>query len=150
MQVRLRYDPWIDLAGRSDIVLEHSNLDGVLGYSEPGRVCLDTGQRRMQARCTLAHELAHLDRGDLEVPVEDTPDGPRLARRHERGADRLAARRLVELDALADALRWARDEFELANELDVDPETLRVRLGGLTPGERRCIGRRLGQLHPQT
>ena len=49
------------------------------------------------------------------------------------------ARRLIPFEALLDAARWARNVHELADELWVDEDTVRVRLAHLHPSERMKI-----------
>lgn len=51
-----------------------------------------------------------------------------------------AARRLIGIDALADALAWSSQPAEIADELRVDVQTLMVRVGGLSVAERRAVG----------
>src|SRR6478735_535230 len=84
--------------------------DGRMGlWDERTRtIWLDAGLSSAERRCTLVHELVHAERGDV-------PCGhPLLDRRQERRVEREAARRLVALEALADAVRWSRDEHEVA------------------------------------
>lgn len=85
---------------------------------------------QVRRRCTLTHELIHLERG--AVPVE-----PRARAREERTVSELAARRLIPIEALIDAYRWcpAGNPAELAEELWVDVPTLRTRMGSLDPFE---------------
>lgn len=139
----MTYSPWADLAGRSEVLLFWEPLEGELGYTRGQAIVLDPRQGRRQARCSLAHELAHRDRGDLSVDVDATPDGDRLAARHERQADELAARRLITLARLTDALLWSLDEWDLADELRVDIDTVRVRLAMLTDREKDHIESRI-------
>ncbi len=87
-------------------------------------ICASCGQA--QRRATLTHEIAHIERGD--VPEY-------LHVREERIVSEIAARRLIPLDRLVDALRWARDLTELADELWVDEPTVRCRLDTLDPVE---------------
>lgn len=87
-------------------------------------------------RSTLAHELIHLERG----PV---PEDARGRAREERAVSAEAARRLIPLEALADALRWTRDEHQLADALWVDRPTLRARMGSLDPVEVAELENRL-------
>ncbi|MDT4891933.1 MAG: hypothetical protein QOE97_968 [Pseudonocardiales bacterium] len=121
----MAYDPWRDL---------RDNWPGIRVVAEPmsGRllgelrypvIALRTGTSAAQQRCTLAHELVHLERGLGEC-------GP-WAAREERLVHREAARRLVAADALVDAIREASgtaDLAGLARRLDVDCETIRTRL----------------------
>ena len=72
------------------------------------------------------------DRSPRESPVEDTAepaDG-------DAAADQWAARFLIPLDALADALRWATCPDEAAEELWVTRHTLDVRLATLDTTEK--------------
>lgn len=68
---------------------------------------------------------------------------PRIARRRERQADRVAARRLIPLEPLAEALLWATDEYEVADELWVAVDTVRTRLDDLGSSEVAYIEDRL-------
>jgi predicted nucleotidyltransferase len=52
-----------------------------------------------------------------------------------------AARRVIPVEALADALVLGRDEREVAERLGVDEGTLQARQRGLTRGERAEVGR---------
>ncbi|MCV7210213.1 hypothetical protein H7J75_16250 [Mycolicibacterium canariasense] len=82
--------------------------------------------RQVHRRCTLTHELIHLERG----PVPDY-----LLAAEERIVDELAARRLIELPDLMEGLRWTRDPEELADALWVDRSTLNTRMRTLDPVE---------------
>lgn len=96
-------------------------------------VTVDCRLSAAQRRCTLAHELVHVERG----PV---PADPWLAAREEAAVEAEAARRLIGIDALADALAWSSQPAEIADELWVDVQTLMVRVGGLSVAERRAVG----------
>lgn len=79
----------------------------------------------------LTHELAHHDLGHRPTT------NPALADRQEERARRWAAVRLVDLQDLKAALRGADNLVEVAEELQVDPELLEVRLRWLDDNERR-------------
>jgi hypothetical protein len=127
------YDPWHALAD-----FEHARV--VFDDLPPRRRGeIDFGtqtitlQRRLDPttqRCTLAHELVHLERGPVVMAH---------APREERLVAAIAARRLVPIDALADALRWTQDERGLADELSVDVRTVRARLRSLTDAEQALL-----------
>jgi hypothetical protein len=59
--------------------------------------------------------------------------------------DDAAARRLITDEQLVDALLWARDERELADELWVDVQTVRARLTGLNEREKNAIEARIAE-----
>src|SRR4051812_11136095 len=94
-----RYDPWHDLAVNwpdVEIVIEPmgGRLLGVLRYPI---IALRAGTSAAQRRCTLTHEIVHLERG-----VGDC--GP-WSGREELQVHREVARRLIPIDELAAAVR---------------------------------------------
>lgn len=90
-------------------------------------------QSQRQRRCTATHELVHAERGHQGA----------CDRRLERKVDEEAARRLIPLDALAEALLWCVDEWELAEDLWVDQATVRVRLDTLAVWEQQYVDARM-------
>jgi hypothetical protein len=127
-----RYDPWHDLAvnwPEVDVVIEPmgGRLLGLLRYPV---IALRAGTSAAQRRCTLAHEIVHLERG-----VRDC--GP-WSGREELLVHREVARRLITLPDLAAAVRDLGGSAvlpELAQALDVDSETARLRLDMLSSEE---------------
>lgn len=97
-------------------------------------VTLAHGLTQAERRCTIAHETQHILRG---------PVGAGVVAREERLVDREAARLLIPLEALAEALLWSYDEYEVAEELWVDVATVRARLANLTSDEQRQLNERL-------
>lgn len=132
------YHPWRALRSLVDWTLQWQASDLVDGVTHfPSRtITLDPRLLQVERRCTITHELVHIERG----PV---PADPRLAAREESYVEQEAARRLITLEALADALAWCHDEYEAADELWVDVDTLRVRLAHLHPAEVAHLRRRL-------
>lgn len=111
--------------------------DGLLGETRsPTSVVLATDQLQRERRSTLTHEIGHVRRGPK-------PQCPRLGRREERLIDDWAARMLIPLDVLADALLWTLDEAELAEDLWVSEHMVCVRLAGLRDKEKTYIERRI-------
>lgn len=112
---------------------------GVFAWTDHAsrRIVMDAGLLQAERRSTLAHELEHVARGPL-------PADPVLAAREEIACEEAAARRLIPLEALLDALRWSSDVCELADELWVDVQLARVRLERLHPSERAWLAERLG------
>lgn len=140
----LTYDPWRDAAQRyPDWVIRRVELHGLTEVMCTRRrvILLDRSLGRARRRGALAHSLAHLD---LEHRATDGD----YERWQEREADKLAARRLIPLDALADALRWSRSAPEIAAELDVDVGILRARVDVIHPAERAVLIRAVAHHHP--
>lgn len=106
-----------------------------VGYSTecPKRIALADDLNQAQRRSTLTHELIHHERG---IPVEGCNET------EERMVDDLAARRLIPLDALIEAMVWhfgMGSEDEIAEHLWVDRDTLVTRLKNLTDYESAYI-----------
>jgi hypothetical protein len=128
-----RYDPWLDLSvnwPQLEVVVEpmSGTLLGELRYPV---IALRAGTSAAQRRCTLAHEIVHLERGVHEC-------GPWSAR-EELYVHREAARRLISTRDLEFAVRGlggSADISALAQALDVDVETAKLRLELVTAGER--------------
>lgn len=137
----MTYSPWGALAGMPDVDVVFADLPDDFGWYDPDRhaITLDKRQSRRQMRCTLAHELEHARRRD-ECPPEMSPV---LAARQEIAVSTAAARRLIPLGLLIEALLWSQDEQELAEELNVDEDTVRIRLLTLTPDEHAEVDQRL-------
>lgn len=134
--------PWRRFRDRTDWLLEWALLPpGLLGYTAHKRraVVLDLRLTQAERRCTIAHELEHLD-----VP---TPHDPILRARLEQQIDRRVARRLIPIRRLGDALAWAHTLAEAADELWVDVATLETRLAHLHPAERAYLQQRTEHRH---
>ncbi|HEY3925238.1 MAG TPA: ImmA/IrrE family metallo-endopeptidase [Acidothermaceae bacterium] len=129
------YDPWADLKSRPGIVFNMASLPTGDAWWLPGiqAIAVNRGLSRIERRCALAHELAHVDLGDVHM------DG-RAGRRNEDEADQLAARRLITIEELA-AVIFADDYQTAADALDVSEHILRVRMKHLHPAERGALKR---------
>lgn len=128
------YDPWAQLAALPDIRLywRHQRPCGAYHHHDRA-IFLRHGLTEAQSRSTLAHELVHAERGDVELSEAA------LNARQELVVEREAARRLISLQALADAVRWTCHPGEVAEVLSVDVGTLRARLQHLTDDERAVL-----------
>lgn len=130
------YNPWHDLRDNwPEVRVVFEPMTGrLLGELRYPVIALRTGTSAAQRRCTLAHEIVHLERR--------LPCGPGLDRREERWVSAEAARRLVTVPDLRAALRdlgaGARPA-SVAAHLRIDRDTLRLRLQLLTPGEQRLL-----------
>ncbi|MFL6158597.1 MAG: ImmA/IrrE family metallo-endopeptidase [Marmoricola sp.] len=140
----LSYDPYADLADRyPDWTVGTADLGGVIPevLSRSCRVVLlEASDPPARQRCSLAHAVAHLDLGHAAVLSGF------FENREELQADELAAVRLVPVDLLGRALGRSRDRAEVAHELQVDEQTLRVRERMLTRLERRTLRRGVGRV----
>lgn len=130
LEAMLRTMPWVGI--RRAPLRERGRF-----YPEHAAVLIQHGLRGGAYTATLMHELIHAERGD-EPCVS-----PELEARQELAVAREAARRLITIERLVDALLWCQDDRELADVLDVDNETVRVRLAMLSAEEHAFIDRRL-------
>lgn len=87
-------------------------------------------------RCTLTHELVHVERGPIPAPAYQA--------REEVAVERETARRLIGLHDLAEALAESDQPGHVAELLDVDLDTLAARLSALDPDEHAYLCERLG------
>jgi hypothetical protein len=138
------WHPWRELRGLPEVILDITpDLPSGNAWWSPAHevILMRKGLLQVERRCALAHELGHRSLGHSGQC--DYPDAPRQAARSELHADRWAARRLIELEQLADVSRWANCRGEAADELWVTPHLLGVRLDSLHPAERGWLKRRL-------
>lgn len=125
----LRSLPHIDVHWHDDLGHDVRGLtDGVK------HIWLSTRLSQVQRRCTLMHELVHVERahrGCQPPPVEAS-------------VRRESARRLVpDVRRIGQELAWAHDLAEAADHLWVTTEVLRTRLEALHPAERAWLVERL-------
>lgn len=128
--------PWRWLRQHSHVTLLWHD-DGDMGEADfdAQTVSIRRGMTYEERRCTLLHELLHLERG----PALTTTVG-----RDEDAVRRATARLMLpSTKALGEALAWAHDDYEAAEELAVDVGVLRDRLRWLHPAERHYLTRRL-------
>lgn len=122
------FHPWRRLRSLTGVDLVWRPLTGMLGATDGATVIyMDPVQLQVERRCTVAHEQAHIELGHTRGHHPDD----------ERTATQLAARWLVEMPAILDALRWSEELEEVADQLWVDLPTLMARLDGLTSEERQ-------------
>lgn len=138
---RGEYNPWQHLHRKAELTLGICPLPtGLQGlyFSDIEAIAITDQADRVGRRCVLAHELAHFDLGHKQCAGLGR-FGAMYARRQENAADRLAAERLITIDALRLVAEWAADQFEAAQTLDVTPGMLAVRLRNLTPAESHTL-----------
>jgi hypothetical protein len=125
------YDPWGDLSRRAYLSVEFIDMPtGRRGIIAGDVIMIDRLQLQVERRSTVAHELVHDER--RVYPTE-----PALRVREETLVERTAARRLIELPDLVDALRACstRCAETLADHLWVDRPMLEARMNSLDPVE---------------
>lgn len=141
---RSRYSPWRHLRSLVHVRLDFTDDDHLLDgadaryYATVDRMLMDKRlDTQVERRSILAHELGHALRRDL--PCGDDV----LDARQECAVDQWAARKLIDLPALVDALKWSDDPEEVADALWVTRELLDVRVRHLHPSERAWVQRAL-------
>ena len=127
-----QYDPWRVLATEwPDVDFRFERLPGdLLGQIRAGgRLIVVRGDSSAaQRRCTLAHELVHLERGF-------GTGNAYFDEREEVTVHRIAAIRLIGFRRLLDVVRETDDHRMIATMVDVDRHTLAVRLGTLSAAQ---------------
>lgn len=137
-----RWHPWRVLGRMKHVTVEWTDdlPHDVLGETDGVcRIRMRNGQLQVERRCTITHEMIHVERGHTGCCDEKA----------EARVRREAARRLIPLTALAAAIVFHGEDWPaVADELWVDEDTLHIRLGALHPAERgyidRCVGARDG------
>lgn len=137
------YCPWGDVGERYPTVLVAvRDIYPARGAwcADAGVIFVDAGLGRRERRSVLAHEIAHMDL------AHEHRDFPWFSTRQEREADMLASRRLITVEAFADAYASTHDDEQLAEALNVCASTVRVRVAHLHPSERHSIEQRIAAL----
>lgn len=132
------YHPWRrfrDEWGHVALVMRPLR-DDFQALTDGRRVLMDPDLLQVERRCAIAHETVHLERD--EVCRQDYTA--------ERRADRIAAGRLVSLEALTQAVIWSDVLEEVAHELWVTPEIARARIDILRPAEIAIIAELIADL----
>jgi hypothetical protein len=99
--------------------------DGAPGRTDGRVLRVDHRLQQDECRCTLTHELVHLEWGHSGCKW------PRI----EYKVRAETARRLILIDELCQHAAWAWGHHELAEELWVTPDVLSDRLNTLTPDD---------------
>lgn len=134
----MEWDPWTD-AGEQGLIVSCSPLvRGGRYFPDLHLVVLGWPLSESQRRTVLSHELAHHHLGHRPQ------DEWQAHRRQEVRADRWAAVRLVTVEALARAVIGASDWSEVAEELEVDPALLELRVRDMSEGDRAEVMRLVG------
>lgn len=135
------YDPGRDLAQRyPDWRVIRRPLHGAYGFLVYRRrlIVVDACGPRAEWDCTIAHEIVHLDRGDRCTLGDDVVNV-----RLELAVARCAARKMLPAWRFAGVDLYGRHPQEIADELGVDLDTLRVRSNDLDDYDLTIINGRL-------
>lgn len=120
------HHPWRDLRDRPHIIVQWANLPpGLSGVTDGTRIYLHHDLLQVERRCTLAHELAHIDAGDQYCQA------PAI----ERQIRQKNARDLITMNRVIRAVQWTHHLDEAADELWVTPRVLSDYLHSLTDDE---------------
>lgn len=142
------YSPWGELASLPTVELRREPPQSgrlgeyILGGGRygGGLIRLEPSMPRRQMRSVLCHELRHhefMDTGSL---------CGKTVLKQERRADGVAARMLVDIYDLADAMViHARHASAVAVELRVSVDVVQTRVARLHPAERAYLHRRLAE-----
>lgn len=130
--------PWRRLRRSPEITLEwHDGGDAGWYDFDTQTISLRRGMSQADRRSTLRHELEHHARGWFtEAELE----------REELACELAAARDLIDLRKLGEALAWSQDARIVAQELWVDVDLVRVRMEHLHPAEAAYLRQRLAHL----
>lgn len=127
------WHPWRHMARHFPNVIICTTYEleqGVRGLVRGDRIWLCRTLDQAGRRTTLSHEIGHLERGIIPHPADSI-----YTLREENIVDQIAARRLIPLDDLIDALRWSQQPAELAEILWTTERTVKCRMETLDPVE---------------
>lgn len=117
-----------------DVAVHETELPpGYMGCTDHARrvIWLDSRLTCAEQRATLAHEIGHLE-------LDTVHDGE-VAMAAEAVVDAWAARKLISAADLVSAFRCCPHLADIAEELWVDLDTVRARLGCLTDDEHDMV-----------
>lgn len=130
--------PWRTLRSLPEITLLWHD-GGAKGYYDFTRqtISIRRGMTSAERRSTLQHELHHHYNGRFLRA---------LLAKEEAACELAAARDLIDIRKLGEAMAWASDIETVADELWVDIDLVRVRCERLHPAERAYLRQRLAHL----
>ncbi len=127
-QYAAQYFPWVHIDTYADLPR------GLIGQTDGVTIWLSRRLTQAARRCTLTHELVHIERGP-------TPDIEWFAHRDHHIVDATSARRLIDLDEFIDvvATHDGRIDVSVADDLWVDYPTLCDFVASLSDVERAQV-----------
>lgn len=130
--------PWRLLRSLPEVTLAwHEGGDAGWFDHDTLTMSIRRGMTQAERRSTVRHELEHYNRGRVWAAWRE---------REERACELAAARDLIDLTKLGEALAWASTPAEVADELWVDVALLEMRMRHLHPVERAYLRARLAHL----
>lgn len=124
------FNPWRQIRNLPELDVHWIDQPpGRIAATDGRRIWMDTRLLQVQRRCAAAHELIHVERGHRSGCHP-------LVERQVRAE---AARRLITIEHLLDALAWTVDWDEAADVLWVTVEVLRDRIDNLTTEETAAL-----------
>lgn len=128
--------PWRRLRELAHVTLAWHD-DGPMGTAthSTATISLRRGMTWEQRRCTVEHELQHIERGPMPAGL--------VAKDEERVRRDTALAMIPDIRRVGDALAWALSAEEAAHELGVDAPVLAYRLRHMSPMERAWLSARL-------
>lgn len=130
--------PWRRLRELAHVTLAwHEGGPMGLTTHSTATVSLRRGLTWEERRCTLQHELIHIEDGPVPVGLREKDE--------ERVRRATALRMIPDIRPVGDAIAWAHSEHEAAEELGVDVDVLEYRLRHMSPMERAWLRHRLDQ-----
>lgn len=128
--------PWRRLRELAHVTLQwHDGGPMGLTTHSTATISIRRGLTWAERRCTVQHELLHLEGGPVPHGLRDKEE--EWVRRET------AARMIPEIRRVGDAIAWALSADEAADELGVDVAVLRYRLRHMSPMERAWLHARL-------
>lgn len=128
--------PWRRLRELAHVTLQwHDGGPMGLTTHSTATISIRRGLTWAERRCTVQHELLHLEGGPVPHGLRDKEE--EWVRRET------AARMIPEIRPVGDAIAWALSADEAADELGVDVAVLRYRLRHMSPMEQAWLRARL-------
>jgi hypothetical protein len=118
-----RYNPWKHLGDTYPHVIVCTAYElepGVRGLVRGERIWLSSTLDRVERRCTLAHEIVHLERG-VVLEARDSVQ----TQEEERIVDTIAANRLIDKELLTELRAAMVPTADIAKALDVTERVLK-------------------------
>ncbi len=121
------FHPWGVLRKLAHIRVTWADLPvGILGYTNGlDEIVMDKRLLQVERRCTLTHELVHIEWGHLHCQSAKV----------EQQVCAEVSRRLITIEQMLKYIPWARNYDELADELWVTSDVLDDRIKCLTKDE---------------